>query len=274
MSIELTRIIESLLLPPGGLILLGAIGLVLFNRFLGKTFIFLSLLGFYMLSTPFISGLLMSGLETYPALSIEEAKKSDAQAIVVLGAGRYLNAPEYGGDTINSLHLERLRYAAWLSRHTGLPIIPSGGAPITKGTPEAWLARKTLTEEFNTKVITVEDASRTTRENAKLTKVVLDQLGFNRILLVTHAWHMPRAMDAVIKTGVNAVAAPTSFRYKNDDKKSILDWLPNSGDFLHSCHAIHEYTGSVWYQLTDVLQVVVQHTKQSGSYLPGAKSSS
>jgi len=254
MSTELTRIIESLLLPPGSLILLGLLGLILFRSRLGKAFIFTSLLGIYMLSTPVISDQLMSGLETsYPALSIEKAKQSGAQAIVVLGGGRYIDAPEYGGDTISSLNLERLRYAAWLSHRTGLPVIPSGGAPITEGASEAWLARKTLTEEFNVKVAAIEDASRNTRENAQLTKIVLDRLGFNRVLLVTHACHMPRAMYVMTKAGINALPAPTAFRHKadNDEEGKIQDWLPGSYAMLHSSYAIHEYVGKFWYQITD-----------------------
>ncbi|MFC1602145.1 YdcF family protein [Pseudomonadota bacterium] len=250
MSTELTRIIESLLLPPGGLILLGLLGLIFFRKHLGKAFIFLSLSGFYMLSTAVVSDQLMSGLEIYPALSIEEAKKSGAQAIVVLGAGRYIGAPEYSEDTVSTLHLARLRYAAWLSRRTGLPVIPSGGAPIVEGAPEAWLARKTLTEEFNVKVAAIEDVSRNTRENAQLTKVVLDQLGFDQILLVTHAWHMSRAMYVMTNAGVNALPAPTAFRHKDGEEKKFRDWLPSASSFLYSRYAIHEYIGKLWYQIT------------------------
>lgn len=251
MNLELQHIIEKLLLPPGSLILLGLLGLALVNRRLGKLFIFLSLSGFYLLSTPAISDRLISGLEVYPALSIQEAKTSGAQAIVVLGGGRYLNAPEYGGDSVRSLHLERLRYAAWLSRRTGLPIIPSGGIVIAEGTPEAWLARDVLTNEFKVKVAAVEDVSRTTRENAQLTKVVLDQLKIKHVLLVTHAWHMPRAMEMMIKAGVNARPAPTSFQnIASDEGEEIQDWLPSASAFLVSYWAIHEYAGKLWYQIT------------------------
>jgi len=250
MSLELRHIIENLLLPPGSLILLGLLGLILIKRRLGKIFVSLSLLGFYLLSTSFISGQLMSGLEIYPALSIKEAKALNAQAIVVLGGGRYLDAPEYGSDTVSFLNLERLRYAAWLSRRTGLPIIPSGGVVIAKGTPEAQLARDILINEFNVKVAAIEDASRTTRENANLTKLLLDKLGFSKILLVTHAWHMPRAIYVMTKAGVNAHPAPTSFQYKESEAQ-IQDWLPNTGAFLSSSWAIHEYVGKLWYQITN-----------------------
>ena len=40
--------------------------------------------------------------------------------------GRLLASPEYG-DTINTRTLARVRYGAWLSRASGLPILVSGG---------------------------------------------------------------------------------------------------------------------------------------------------
>ena len=250
MSVELVRAIETLILPPGGLILLGLLGLLLSRWFLGKAIIFIALLVVYLLSTSYVSSLLMAGLERYPALSIAAAKESDAQAIVVLGAGRRIDASEYGTDTLGSLHLERVRYAAWLARHTGLPVIPSGGAPITEGTPESWLARMTLEDEFRVKVLAVEDASRTTRENAQLTKQLLERLGISRVLLVTHAWHMPRAMGVITEAGIDALPAPTMFRYKIDEESKVSDWLPTAYSMLYSYFALHEYVGRLWYWIT------------------------
>ena len=251
MSVELVRAIEALILPPGGLLLLGLLGLLLSGRTLGKALVFIALLGTYLVSTPYVSSLLMAGLERYPALTISTARASGAQAILVLGAGRHLDAPEYGGDTLGDLHLERVRYAAWLARHTGLPVIPSGGAVSGRGTPEARLARTVLEEEFGVKVAAVEDASRTTRENARLAKGVLDRLGIDRVLLVTHAWHMPRAMDVITEAGIDAVPAPTAFRHKDDGESRISDWLPAASGMLYSRYALHEYTGRLWYRITD-----------------------
>lgn len=49
------------------------------------------------------------------------------QAIVVLGAGTYFRAPEYGADTVNARGLVRMRYAAHLHRATAKPILATGG---------------------------------------------------------------------------------------------------------------------------------------------------
>jgi hypothetical protein len=58
---------------------------------------------------------------------IAELKKSPRTAIVVLGGGRRLLAPEYGVATLTPRSIERLRYGVWLARETGLPLAFSGG---------------------------------------------------------------------------------------------------------------------------------------------------
>ncbi len=54
----------------------------------------------------------MSGLETIDALAEKDIELIDAQAIVVLGGVRRTAAPEYGGDTLKGIALQRVHYAA------------------------------------------------------------------------------------------------------------------------------------------------------------------
>ncbi len=49
---------------------------------------------------------------------------------MVLGGGRYRDAPEYGNDTVGEYTLVRLRYAAKLHRETGFPLLVTGGRPM------------------------------------------------------------------------------------------------------------------------------------------------
>jgi len=249
-NFELTQIIKFLVLPPGGLILLGFLGLLLSQKFLGKVLVFLALLGFYLMNLPMVSNMLVKGLEIYPAITIEAAKKSKAEVIVVLGAGRHMNAAEYGADTIGNLHLERVRYAAWLSHRVGIPVIPSGGRPSKKGLSEAELAQIVLEEEFGARVAAIEDLSNNTRENIQQTKMLLKRMGIKRFLLVTHAWHMPRAMAVVRQAGIDAIPAPTAFHHRDYGGYRISDWLPNPKSGLYSYYALHEYLGRLWYWIT------------------------
>ena len=136
MNQELVWIIKPFLTPPGILVLIGLIGLLKSGRAVGKLLLFLTLLVLYLLSTPYISRSLMTGLETYPPVTSARIAQEKPDAIVMLGGGRYMNAPEYGQDTLGPMLLERTRYAALLSRNTKLPVIPSGGSPKEQGMME------------------------------------------------------------------------------------------------------------------------------------------
>jgi len=125
----MTNLIAAALLPPLLLVLLLAAGLVLCRRRrrLAISLILLSTAALYALSTPWVGGLLQKTLEI--SMPVSPADLATADAIVVLGGGRRVAAAEYGGDTVNGFSLERLRYAAFLHRASGLPILASGGKP-------------------------------------------------------------------------------------------------------------------------------------------------
>lgn len=219
-------------------------------------FFTLSLATLYLFSTPYIANRLMLEVETVPALSATAITTNDAQAILVLGGGRYDDAPEYFGDTINGLLLERLRYAAFLSRKTGLPVIPCGGSGLINGVPEAVLAQKTLQEEFNVPVMAIEEKSRTTWENATMTAALLRQLGIGKVFLVTHAMHMPRAVEMFRRAEVEVIAAPTGFYHRDDSRSPFTDWLPSPKAMQFNYFALHELLGAAWYSLRQSWQEI------------------
>ena len=164
-------------------------------------------------------------------------------------SGKRLLAPEYGGDTVDGMALERLRYAARLARQTGLPVIPSGGKTMQEGPAEALLAKQVLEQAFGVQVPAYEGNSRTTWDNAYMSKELLDGLNVQRVLLVTHAWHMPRAAEIFRRAGIDVIPAPTAFHYRDDFEQEISDWLPSAQALLVSYYALHEYLGRVWYRV-------------------------
>lgn len=241
-----TQFISAFLLPPLNLILLGTAGLLLLRSRprLGKGLIAAALALLYLLSTTVVADALLGALETRPALP--EVPHDKAGAIVVLGAGTYFNAPEYGGDTVKPLGLERLRYAARLHRATGIPILVSGGHPAG-GTAEGLLMKAALENDFRVPVRWTETASRNTYENARFAYRILKRAGITRIYLVTQAWHMPRAARAFEKAGFDVIPAPTGFTTRN--RTTPLDFLPRADNLLKSYYAMHEGIGLVWYAL-------------------------
>jgi uncharacterized SAM-binding protein YcdF (DUF218 family) len=153
--------------------------------------------------------------------------------------------------------LERVRYAAWLQKRTSLPIIVSGGSVKTREESEAKLASQVLKQEFSSNVLSVEERSRNTWENAQFTSSELKKNGINKIALVTHTWHMPRAMHMFKKNRIDVIAAPTIFSKGklSINNSEIIDWLPRSKAFRNSGLALHEYIGMYWYQAKELIGI-------------------
>jgi len=243
----ITNLVSAFLLPPLNLLLVGVLGLWLWHKRppLARALLTASISLLWLLSTPFIAEALLHGLEGGPA--VPDTKMSQADAIVVLGGGTYFHAPEYGGDTVSKETLERLRYAARLFHDTGKPVLVTGGSPAGNSIAEAEQMKQVLEQELDVPVTWVEGVSNNTLENARLSRAILKQAGISRIYLVTHAWHMPRAVLAFKAAGFQVVPAPTAYttRYRTD----LLDFIPNARALHDSEIFMHELIGLFWYRL-------------------------
>ncbi len=241
---------EALLLPPGGPLLLAVFGLGAgFRRqTLGRRLSAGGLLLLYLAALPLLSAPLLRALERYPALTPQQVQDSNAGAIVILGAGRYAGAPEYGGDTLSSYGLERVRYGAYLQRLAELPVLVSGGSPLGEAEPEAALMARVLRQEFGVREVWQEGASSNTAQNARLSAAELKRRGVTRVLLVTHAWHMARAARMFRQEGIEVIAAPTGFA-TNGAQHLPLTLLPSAQALADTRLALHEYLGQLWYRL-------------------------
>jgi len=240
-----TNIIAELLLPPVSLLFLGALGIALIKRrqALGRSLILFSMISIWLLATPLISGLLLDSLKP-PASAMTG---NEADAIVILGGGRVRDSIEFGGDSMSRFSVERVRYGAWLAKKLDKPVLVTGGAP-DGGMSEGEIMRNSLTREFGVKHVRwVEDASTNTRENARYSARILHQAGIERIYLVTHAWHLARAVPEFEQAGLRVVPAGTG--YSLPQPISPLDVLPNGISFYESWLACHEWLGLLWYRI-------------------------
>ena len=245
----LKKLLVALILPPAGPVLLALFGLWLTRSKSrrwqrgGLWLATLSLLGLLLLSLPIVGKALMAPLEPYPPIA--QAQLQRAQAIVILGGGTYFDAPEYGGDTVGQATLERLRYGARLARQSRLPLLVSGGAP-SGGRPEGESMREVLESDFGIKVRWVESASRDTAENASRSAPLLKAAGITRIALVSHGWHLSRALPLFEKQGLDVVAAPMAF--STTSPSLARDLLP--GGLGYSREALNEHLGQLYNRLT------------------------
>lgn len=192
------------------------------------------------LSLPIVSHALLRLVDHAPALELSRAPA--AEAIVILGGGVRRHAPEFGGETLGRLTLERVRYGALLARRTSLPVLVSGGA-VHQGTAEAVLMKAALEQEFKVKVRWMEARSRDTRANAAESAAVLLPEGVKRVLLVAHGFDMPRASAEFASAGLEVTPAPTVINTPAFTFEHPLELLPGIGALQGSYYALYELLG-------------------------------
>ncbi len=245
-EIALNRLAEWLLLPPGLVLLLWLGAALLRPPRLRRALAAAGALLLYAGSIPVVSQALMASLEDTPPVNLAEA--ANAGAIVVLAGGRHPGSPEYGGDTVSARTLTRLRYGVWLQRRTGLPLLLSGGVVGSRpAPPEAELMARIAREELGAGEIWTETASRSTAGNARLSSTLLSDRGVRRIVLVTEAFHMPRARRVFEATGLEVLPAPTGYSYAGEMDRGPWAWVPRAAALEQTALALHEYLGRLWY---------------------------
>jgi uncharacterized SAM-binding protein YcdF (DUF218 family) len=186
------------------------------------------------------------------ALELDEsghARVGNAQAIVILGGGLRTQALESKVPEVPSWRtLERLTFGARIARESGLPVLVSGGVmPWRVSGSEAAAMQRSLELDFSVKAKWIEDQSLDTRENAKFSAQMLKADGVTKILLVTHASHMPRSQAAFEAEGLIVRAAPTSFASRTPN--NVLTWLPSAAAGARIFDNLHEIVGMLWYRL-------------------------
>lgn len=170
-------------------------------------------------------------------------------AIVVLGSGLRPMAPEYREADLSRYGLARLRYGVWLARQTGLPLGFCGGVPRTvpRTTPsEAAIAQRILSQEYGQPLRWAESESRNTRENARFMTPLLLQDGVRRVVLVTHSWHMPRALRAFraeLPPEVELLPAAMGHVAASSEALPSDRWLPSVEGLLQSRMVVREGLG-------------------------------
>ena len=244
----MVKLLTLLLLPPAGPLLLAVLGLIWRRHRVGSWLLAGGLCSLYLLSVPLLSNPLAAAVQRYPALAPAEIPRADA--VVLLAGGLTAAAGEYGGDTPGPLSLLRARYAARLAHRTGLPLLVSGGVRDNAASPsEAELLSALLRDEFGVAEVLTETDSLNTQENAVNSARLLRRDGRRRVLLVTHAVHMPRAVTAFRRQGIEVIPAPTAFFPTRFDGDTAADWLPSAAVLWRSRYLVYELLGSVWYRL-------------------------
>ena len=252
------RMFAALLLPPASPLLLVLLGLACLRRWprTGRTLAIVGVLAGWLFASNTGANWLavLAEADAGPGQSLASLRAAQAgpgapQAVVILGGGLQRHPGETPMHvTVKPLPLERLVHGAWVARSTRLPVLVTGGIPRAGMPSEAAVMARTLESTLGIRARWIEGRSRNTRENAEFSAEILKREGITRIVLVTQAYHMPRAVEAFRRAGLSVLPAPHGFAGRKLDWEP-RDLLPTGESAALANRAAHELLGRFWYRL-------------------------
>jgi uncharacterized SAM-binding protein YcdF (DUF218 family) len=88
-----------------------------------------------------------------------------------------------------------------------------------------------------------------TVDEAHAIAAMMRERGWSKVILVTSAWHMPRAARTFRKAGVSFIPFPVDYRETPQSSVTILDFLPSAGALAQTEQALREVYGILFYSL-------------------------
>jgi uncharacterized SAM-binding protein YcdF (DUF218 family) len=254
MFFTLSKIIGLFALPSNLLIAIGIVGLILLcTRFtrLGSWLVVTSLVLIAIAGLSPLGNDLMIPLEQrFPPW---DPSGGPPGGIVVLGGAISPEVSAFRDAVALNEAAERITAAAELARrYPNARIVYSGGsnALLSDGAVEAPFAVREL-EALGVAHdrITAEEQSRNTIENAVYSRLVAQPKPGERWLLVTSAFHMPRAIAAFRAAGFAVEAYPVDWRTRGPRDAGRFFGSLSEG-LTRTDTALHEWAGLLIYRLT------------------------
>lgn len=241
----LHKLLPVFVLPIGLLVILVVLGTLRRWRWL----VFAALAAFVFACLPRVGGWLIGRLESvHPRLTAAEAGKADA--VLVLGGSLGGSSP--AGHVPNwSDAVERFEGGVALMRAGAAPwlLFPGGVAPADPAiVPEGERLRgMAIDRGVPAERIVVLGAVGNTADEARAFAAHAREHGMKRVILVTSAWHMPRAARQFRKSSVEIVPFPVDFRNNPSPPWPWWNYLPTAAGLAHTEIALRECYGIAFY---------------------------
>jgi len=206
---------------------------------------------FLAVTNTWISKRLISCFETGYAPIADFARAADlppelqrCRVIVVLGSDNG-NAPGRAAiDELNPRGLARLAEAVRIARL--LPearIIFSGSSPEDRWPHARVMQAAAISLGVDPERISLIEGVRDTSDESRQLK---ERLGKQRFVLISSAWHLPRAVGLCHKQGLNPIPVPTDFLATPANADTSGAWTCNYESLERSTWAFHESLGLLW----------------------------
>ena len=222
--------------------------IVLGTIYNSKKIIFFGITILIFFSLPIISNNLISYLEKdYTLQNVSTINEVDA--IVVLGGMIKTIKTKRGFEYEFGGAVDRILAGIDLYKKGKAPILilTRGSLPWSLGKPEGEYLKEFAIEfgipEENILLTTI---VQNTDQEAKSVKKLLNQN--NNIILVTSAFHMPRAKKVFEEANINTIPFAVDFQIQ-ERKLTFMDFLPSADSFNSSSHFIREIIGRSYYSL-------------------------
>ena len=201
-------------------------------------------------SMPIVGESLLKILENrFPRLEVEECPPADA--IVVLSGILHETRSKLGGLEWGE-SVDRFEQGVLLMKAQKAPLliftggrIPWMNRQLTEGDD---LRRAAVIHGIPADAILVTGEISNTAEEAQAVRKIAGARGLKRIILVTTAWHMPRAEFLFRRAGVNAMPFPVDYYTRYQDPLTLLDFLPQAGGIGNTEIALRESYGLLYYK--------------------------
>ncbi|MFM7084462.1 MAG: YdcF family protein [Hyphomicrobium sp.] len=206
-------------------------------------------------SSPFVSHFILGALERqYPPLAPSHVPTVDL-AIVLGGVSGAPLAPRAGSQIGKGS--DRVLLASRLYKTGKVKKIwfVGGDLPwLASDISEGQFVKDLLTEwGVPSEAIEIGSQSRNTYENVLEIQQMKKKSPFTSAILITSAWHMPRAMAIFRKALLPVVAVPADVRIVHEDKHEVLRWLPDAEALEETSLAVKERIGYFVYWLRGYL---------------------
>ena len=226
------------------------ITLIIFGLILGsKKISFTGVAILVIFSMPIVSEKLIAYLESDSEL-IKPSKVESADAVVVLSGMVKTIQTKNGLDYEWGEAADRIFAGIDLFKSNKAPVLmlTGGKLPWSIGVPEGEYLRDVAIDLGVPKkdILLTENVENTDQEAKAIKKLLL--LDNPKIILVTSAFHMPRAQLVFEATGINVIPFPVDFR--NEVQKIIfMSFIPSANSFAATSFFVREMIGRTYYNL-------------------------
>ncbi|GAP11004.1 uncharacterized conserved protein [Bellilinea caldifistulae] len=196
------------------------------------------------------------------------AELPPADVILVLGGGTESSDAPRSGVEVNGAG-DRVIHAVRLYRQGIAPYILLSGGNIE------WLSARTTTPALEMRelmlfmgvpdsVLILQDQSQNTAEDVFYSTQILRERGFDKVILVTSAQHMPRAVYLFREQGIDVIPSPADYSITDAEWRSlwqanfpaqIINVLPNAGYLSMTTTSLKEYLGMLVNSLRNLINL-------------------